>query len=56
MIKWAQDQVSQDGVATASSINFSGLVLWQVVPKIRTTEEDYTGPYHNMWNLGLGML
>eukprot|EP00434_Breviolum_minutum_P043990 symbB.v1.2.039241.t1/scaffold6435.1/size21805/2 len=23
----------------------------QVVPKIRTTEEDYTGPYHNMWTL-----
>ena len=49
------------------AIAASGCVVWavvrvqdsrwletrQVVLKIKTTEEDYTGPYHNMWKLGL---
>ncbi|CAK8999978.1 Uncharacterized protein SCF082_LOCUS6296 [Durusdinium trenchii] len=32
-------------------ITISERLPLQVVPKIKTTEEDYTGPYHNMWTL-----
>ena len=49
------------------AIAASGCVVWavvwvqhskwletrQVVLKIKTTQEDYSGPYHNMWKLGL---